>query len=62
MPSRLARAMIWMERMESPPSSKKLSLIETWLRPSVEAKMEARACSMGEDGRMEGQVGVGERE
>ncbi|MND69381.1 hypothetical protein D3C80_608540 [compost metagenome] len=41
MPSSRARLTTWMERMESPPSSKKLSWMPTWARLSTSRQISA---------------------
>jgi hypothetical protein len=46
-PASLARAITWMERIESPPSEKKLSWIPTRSRRSTSAQTRASASSAG---------------
>ena len=46
-PAWRARETIWMDKIESPPSSKKLSWMPTWSRPRTSAQMAAMACSAG---------------
>ena len=41
-PASLARPMIWIPTMESPPNSKKLSLMPIWSIPSKSCQMSAR--------------------
>ncbi|CAM3562829.1 hypothetical protein COSO111634_19375 [Corallococcus soli] len=46
-PAWLAREMIWMLMMESPPRAKKLSWMPTFSTPSTDAQMAASVCSSG---------------
>ena len=59
-PASRARAMTWMERMESPPSSKNLSCVPTRSRRRTLLQMAASLCSLGVVGAVKVRVPGGD--